>query len=144
MLSAVCKELNNWDFNHRAKKYVGEISIADGQLVGFSDRLAVGQYYRVVGSLYNDGIYLYGDEEVALKDETFDGAVWAMWVPQEVIDLAGEIKTWCEKYETADNMTPYQSESFGGYSYTKASGANGGTVRWQDAFRSRLNKWRKI
>lgn len=142
MLAEICKELNNWDFNHRAEKYLGEISIADGQLVGFSDKLAVGQYYRIVGSLYNDGIYKSGEE--ALTDETFDGAVWAMWVPQEIIDLAEQVQEWRTKYETADNLSPYSSESFGGYSYTKQTTSNGETAGWKDVFASQLDRWRKI
>lgn len=143
MLNELCKELNNWDFNHRAEKYIGEISIVDGQLVGFSDKLAVGQYYRVVGSLFNDGVYKYGEDE--LTDETFKGAVWAMWVPQEVVQLAEDIKEWVTKNETADKMSPYTSESFGGYSYTRALSSDGSIASWKDigSFKNRMNKWRK-
>ena len=42
------------------------------------------------------------------------------------------------------SLSPYQSESFGGYSYTKASASNGDQVDWKTVFRSRLNRWRKI
>jgi hypothetical protein len=142
MLSELCKELNNWDFNHRAEKYIGEISIANGQLVGFSDKLAVGQYYRVVGSIFNDGIYKRGDEE--LTDETFDGAVWAMWIPQEVVDLADEIKEWRDKYEKSETLSPYSSESFGGYSYSRQTASDGSNASWKTVFNSRLSSWRKI
>lgn len=142
MLTEICKELNNWDFNHRAEKYIGEISIVDGQLVGFSDKLAVGQYYRIVGSLYNDGVKKNGEE--TLTDEVFDGAVWAMWIPQEIIDLAQQIQEWRAKYETVDNISPYSSEAFGGYSYTKQTTSDGSTVGWKNVFGSQLKKWRKI
>ena len=43
--------------------------------------------------------------------------------------------------------SPYQSESFGGYSYTKASAGSsdsGEGITWQKKFKSQLNQWRKI
>ena len=148
MLSKLCKELNNWDFNHRADKYFGAIVIADGRLVTYSDKLVKDQYFRIVGSKFNDGIYEYPATE--LVDEVFDGAIWAMYVPDEIIELAEEIKDWQKRYGGVDSqsMSPYQSESFGGYSYTKAgasaSGGSGKANSWQGVFSARLNKWRKI
>ena len=144
MLSELCKELNNWDFYHRAEKYIGEISIADGQLVGFSDKLAVGQYYRIVGSIFNDGVYKYGDAETSLTDEKFSGAVWAMWIPKEVVDLADEIQAWRDKYEQSETLSPYTSESFGGYSYSRQTASDGSNASWQTVFGARLRSWRKI
>lgn len=80
-----------------------------------------------------------------LQDETFDGAVWALAVPRNVVELAGEIATWQEKYKDTVE-SPYTSESFGGYSYSKASGAGDstGSGGWQSAFRARLNPHRKL
>jgi hypothetical protein len=106
--------------------------------------LRAGQYFRVVGSVLNDGVYQYGN--CALRDETFDGAVWAMAVPAEFLRLEEEINAWRKQYENAAN-SPFQSESFAGYSYTKSStnGNSGGSVTgWQGVFASRLNKWRKL
>lgn len=106
--------------------------------------LRAGQYFRIVGSVLNDGVYQYGD--CALRDETFEGAVWAMAVPSEFLRLEEEIKAWRTQYENAAN-SPFQSESFAGYSYTKSSanGNSGGSVTgWQGVFASRLNKWRKL
>lgn len=137
MLTELCKELNNW---FCTKKYFGTFAIEDGALA--LPNLQDGQYFRIVGSVFNDGVYEYPAS--GLKDEAFDGAVWAMAVPAEVIALAAEIDEWKAKYETAENMSPYQSESFGGYSYTKASGAAGGTATWQDVFGSKLNNYRRI
>lgn len=137
MLSELCKELNNWFCK---KIYFDTFNIEGGVLI--VPELQNGQYFRIVGSTFNDGVYEYPASE--LKDEVFDGAVWAMAVPAEVIALSAEIDEWKTKYETAENMSPYQSESFGGYSYTKASGANGGTATWQDVFGSKLNNYRRI
>ena len=61
-----------------------------------------------------------------------------------VIDLADEIQKWQEKNGEA-SVSPYQSESFGGYSYSKATDAEtGGAVTWQSAFKRQLSAWRKI
>ena len=71
--------------------------------------------------------------------------MWALAVPKAVIDLSGEIEAWQEKNGEAA-ASPYQSESFGGYSYTKRSaGSDSNALNgWQDAFRGRLNDWRKL
>lgn len=138
MLSEVCHEINNY---FEVKKLFGVFTISNGHIE--IEGAKQGQYYRIVGSVFNDGVYEYGFEK-DMADEEFDGAVWLMAVPPEVINLSEEIDAWKAKYETADAMSPYQSESFGGYSYTKASGASGGTASWKDAFASKLNNWRRI
>jgi hypothetical protein len=50
-----------------------------------------------------------------------------------------------EKYGKAAE-SPYVSESFGGYSYTKSGGyeADGGVNNWVTAFKTRLAQWRKL
>ena len=98
----------------------------------------------IKGSIFNDGVYQYG-EELDLKDETFDGAIWAMAVPNQVIALSEEINQWILDNSVALS-TPYQSESFGVYSYSlKNGGQSDGNneLTWQSHFASRLNAWRK-
>ena len=146
MLTVLCKEINNW---FECAKFFGRFTVTDGVITGnFS--LQENQYFRIVGSVFNDGVYKY-DENLQLVDETFDGAIWAMAVPNEVIALAADIKEWTDKYQTVDSvaMSPFNSESFGGYSYSKSSGgSSSGNVdlsgTWQGAFADRLNHWRKI
>lgn len=146
MLTELCKELNNWfDVN----RLFGEFKIVDGKLVDMDDKLQNGQYFRIIGSIFNDGVYQYPVDD--LHDEEYEGAIWAMAVPPSVIALLDKISAWQQKYGGVDsvNMSPYQSESFGGYSYTKKSGgsSNGSgdsSGTWQSAFASELNKWRKI
>ena len=85
-------------------------------------------------------------EKLNLTDELFVGSVWLMAVPKEVIDLDNEIQAWITKYGETVN-SPYQSESFGGYSYSKSSGGSPGGSSgptWQSTFANQLNKWRKI
>lgn len=142
MLTELCQELRNW---FDCERHFGTFEIAGGNIT--APFLAEGQYFRIIGSLFNDGVHQYPAYD--LQAETFDGAVWALAIPQPVIKLAQEIQAWRDKYEAADSvaMSPFASESFGGYSYTKASGSSSdgsGSVTWQAAFKTRLNAWRKI
>ena len=139
MLEQVLMHLKNW-FLVPGGIHEGTYTIEDGGIA--LPFLANGQYFRIVGSVFNDGLHQYPASD--LKAETFDGTVWALAVPQAVIDLASEIEAWQKKNGDA-SVSPYQSESFGGYSYSKATdSATGGAVTWQSAFRSRLNAWRKL
>ena len=140
MLEEVLAHIHNW---FQVGIYPGKYTIRDGGIA--LPFLQNGQYFRIVGSVFNDGLHRYGPEMEALTDETFDGAVWALAIPKAVINLADEIAAWQEKYKDAAE-SPYSSESFGGYSYTKNGGANenGGSGGWQAVFRGRLNLYRKL
>ena len=145
MLSVICDYLKNW-FNYGQPKYFGKFTISEGQL-NISADIQANQYYRIVGSVFNDGIYKRGSE--SLQDEEFEGAVWLMAVPKDVIDLCAEIQAWQTKYGNIDSeaMSPFQSESFGGYSYSKASGGNASASSvptWQGVFADRLRRYQKI
>lgn len=88
----------------------------------------------------NDGVYSYPPNE--LVDETFEGEIWALAVPHAVEELDTAITEWVNKN---NSNSPYVSESFGGYSYTKGTNKNTGKpLGWQDAFRDDLNQWRKL
>ena len=139
MLEQVLMHLKNW-FLVPGGIHEGTYTIEDGGIA--LPFLANGQYFRICGSVFNDGLHQYPATD--LKAETFEGTVWALAVPQAVIDLAAEIEAW-EKKNGDASVSPYQSESFGGYSYSKATdSASGGAVTWQSAFRSRLSAWRKL
>lgn len=141
MLTELCQELRNWFVR---EKHFGTFEIEGGIIT--APFLVPGQYFRIVGSIFNDGVHLYGSD--ILTDETFDGAVWALAIPKEVVNLAIDISEWRAKYEAVDSpaSSPYMSESFGGYSYTKGSAYSGndGGSSWRSVFGSRLNLWRKI
>ena len=139
MLEEVLRHLNNW-FLVPDGIHLDTYTIEDGGIT--LPFLQEGQYFRVVGSVFGDGVYQYPAS--GLKDETFDGAIWSLSVPQAVVNLAEEIEAWQAKNGEAA-AGPYQSESFGGYTYSKAvDAATGGAVSWQAAFRSRLNDWRNL
>ena len=139
-LTRLCKELNNW-FEY--KKIFGVFHIENGEIkedLGLLEE----QRFRIADSVFNDGVHLFGDKD--LKDEVFEGAIWLMAVPQEVLNLCEKISDWESKYSEAV-LSPYTSESFGGYSYTKSnsSNENGGSnsVSFKNAFFDELNNWRK-
>lgn len=144
MLSMICSELNNY---FKVKSYDVNLKIENGNIIGMPE-LIEGQYFRLIGSVLSDGIYKYPVS--GLMDEPeFHGKIWSMAIPSEVIDLSYEIGDWIEKYNKVDSsaMSPFNSESFGGYSYSKSSSnSNSGSSAnsWQNIYKSRLNKYRKL
>lgn len=148
ILTELCQEIRNW-FDRDKEKWIGEIVIdgsgisCDGEAIELLD----GQYFRIIGSLLNDGVYLYPNEE--LNPETFEGAVWSMGIPPSVIALAEAIEKYNEKYATVIS-SPYQAEAFGGYSYSLGGGGSGGSAgkgnpaSWRNHFADDLDRWRKL
>ena len=148
MLTELCAELRNYFLrDYRKDIHSGEFSVSGGSIEPLSF-LQEGQYYRIVGSLFNDGVWKYGESSDSMKDETFTGSVWAMAVPPSVIALDAEIDEW--NMENASVLSsPYQSESFGGYSYSKDSGSASNVsgvevFGWQSHFANKLAKYRRI
>lgn len=142
-LTELCQEIRNYFIRSSDDIHTGKFTISGGRLQGVNFLLN-GQYFRIVGSVLNDGVWQYPAE--GLKDESFSGAVWAMAVPPAVIALAAEIDKWLADNAAVIN-SPYQSESFGPYSYSLKSGnsgATGSTITWQGQFAKRLNAWRRI
>ena len=139
MLEQVLMNIRNW-LPVKGGIYSGTFTIKDGGItLAF---LADGQYFRICGSVFNDGLHQYPATD--LVDEEFSGAIWALAIPPAVVDLADEIGAWQKKNGSAA-ASPYQSESFGGYSYSKATDSvSGGAVTWQSAFKKQLSAWRKI
>lgn len=142
ILTEICEYLNNYFWE---KKISGNFTISDGAIdaVGLKD----GQYFRIIGSTFNDGVHIYPATD--LTDEIFEGSIWAMAVPATVITIASDINEWQTKYGGADSdaMSPFTSESFAGYSYSKSGSGNansGSNITWQDVFGGRLNKYRKL
>ena len=145
MLTEVCAEIRNYFIRGYNDIHSGTFTISNGSIEALSFLLD-GQYYRIVGSVFNDGVHKYGDNKDVLIDEVFTGAVWAMAVPPAVIALSAEIDDWVAA--NADVLaSPYQSESFGGYSYTKGgsyANDNKAAYGWKDQFASKLSPYRRI
>ena len=139
MLEQVLMNIRRW-FPVEGGIHSGTFTIKDGGIA--LPFLADGQYFRIRGSVFNDGLHKYN--VLDLTDETFTGTIWALAIPKAVIELADEIGKWQEKNGEAAS-SPFSSESFGGYSYSKSTDAKtGGSVTWQSAFKQQLSAWRKI
>lgn len=149
MLTELCAELNNY-FDRDLPKFRGEVKVENGLVVtpqGFGEAVQNGQYFRLIGSVFNDGVYKWTGEAIeGLTDETFHGAIWLMAVPKEVVKLADDIKEWLTKYG-AQSVSPFSSENLSatGYSYTRATISADGTggSSWQASFARQLKRWRK-
>ena len=67
-------------------------------------------------------------------------------LPKAFLKIVSDITEWQNKNSQIVE-SPYTSESFGGYSYTKSTGSGsnaGGVLGWRDIFRARLNAYRRI
>ena len=143
MLTSVCQYLRNF-FDRRSDgsrlpSWTEEITITGGELAGFTDRLLPGQYFRILDSVLNDGVHQYGVDTLA--DETFSGTVQSMAVPQAVVDAAEALKEYRSKYGEALD-SPFASENYFGYSWTKGTTAE--TSGMPASVAATLNQWRKI
>lgn len=145
MLYEICEHLNNF-FDKRDGEYInrsdGTFVISNGVISPLSSSMIAGQYIRIVGSLLNDGIYLLPSNLTiaSLVNETFTGAVFGLAIPKDLVTLDSEITA----YVAANPASGYVSESFGGWSGTKATGSNGAPLSWKSVFAARLNRWRKL
>lgn len=144
-LSIFCEEVNNYFNKHQ--KIVGEFEISGGEIQLPEGVLKEGQYFRIKNSDLNDGVHLYPATD--LNDETFTGSIWPMAVPAAALDLAANINEWRKKYEdvNAAAMSPFTSESFSKYSYSKSAGGSssgtGDKTTWQGVFANQLNLYRR-
>ena len=141
LLEAVCLDIKNF-FVRKDDVYTGAFTISNGNIApSLPDNVS---YFRVMGSRLNDGVHYVGDND--LTDESFEGVIWVMTPPKAFLSLVAEISAWQTANKSAID-SPYISESFGGYSYSKASagtGAGTGVVCWQTQFKNRLNPYRRI
>lgn len=142
MIGQICAEVKNYFVQRDVDVHAGNYTIANGEIspVPF---VRVGQYYRIVGSALNDGVYQRGVDDLQLTDEEFFGSVWSMRIPKDFLALCDEIEAW--QTANAEALSgSYQSESFGGYSYSRGTSASGGAWTWKDQFRNKLNAYRKL
>ena len=145
ILEQVLGSIHNWFV--RDTLDVSDCAIENASLpasIDFPD----GVWYRIQGSYLNDGMHLRGSASEGLVDETFSGTITTHVIPRALLRVVEEISDWCATQGQTANG-PYQSESFGGYSYTlrgtsSASGTNAPATGWRAVFAGRLNQWRKL
>ncbi len=140
MITEILGHLRNWFI---VSVHPGTFRITPANITPMPENLKAGQHIRIAGSILNDGVYVLPlTQAQGLKNETFQGVVYGLNVPKELIALDEEITAWCAS--DAGAASGYTSESFGGYSYSKGTDASGAPVSWQGVFRTRLNPWRKV
>lgn len=141
VLEQVLDHIHNYFYT--GKIITGTFTIENGTLV--LDDLLNNQYYRITGSIFNDG--LHKNPETGMTDETFRGTILPMAVPKNVQDVSKEIGEWIDEYGTV-MYSPYQEEHVEGvYTYKRATSGRwyGDSISdWQTVFAKRLNAWRKI
>jgi len=151
----VLGHIHNWFVRERmGVKVVGGVLPASA-----TDRMVEGQWYRIEGSYLNDGVHQHPAD---LEEESFEGTLSLLAIPKALMLVIDQIEAWIEDYEEARSLSadarrkalssPYQSESFGGYTYTvrgdltanSASDGLSGPNGWKQVFAADLNQWRKV
>lgn len=137
MLNEILKHIRNY-FPDTSKRLTGSFEVKGGTINPFP-YLADNQYFLIEGSALNDKVWKNG-ELGKLQDEDFDGAITPLKIPADFLELVAEI----EEFEANNQASIATSESFGGYSISRATTAEGNIASWKNAFGSRLNSWRKV
>jgi len=144
MLTEICQYLHNY-FDY--ERHSGDISIVGHEVFCNGKQIEIenGQYF----ALFRQRIPLGVFQKNELSDKSFTGSVWLMDVPKAIIDA----NTWAETWK-ANNMAAgseansvFQSESFGGYSYSKGNNSKGkvGASIFDNAqFAAMLAPYRKL
>lgn len=135
MLYEILKTIRNF-FPDVEKQRSGVFTIRNNVIEPFVS-LYDGQYFLIEGSHLNDGVHLASDE---LKNEEFRGTITPLNIPADFLSLVAEI----EDFQKDNKPSLLQSESFGGYSYSRGQTKSGNVTGWQNAFATRLNAWRKL
>lgn len=123
MLTNICQYLHNY-FEYEKHfgliSIIGDVVFCDGEEIEMGE----GQYFVLFRERYVIGVYQNGDE---LTDKTFQGSVWLMDIPDAILKANQWAEQWMEKNGGVDSAasSPFQSESFGGYSYSKGNNSVG-------------------
>lgn len=152
-LEQVLAHIHNWFI--RETLSLSGCEVVGGQLPASVTRgLMPRQWYRIEGSYLNDGLHQHPAAD--LEDETFDGTMSLLAIPRPLLEVVDRISDWVALNGEATSKalaSPYQSESFGGYTYSMrsdltggsySSSGGGGLTGWQAAFRSDLNPYRRL
>lgn len=142
MLENILKYLNNHFY---AWQEVGGFIINDNK-IKVKANYVQGQYIRITGSILNNGVYQIKNVEgemielEGLTNEIFEGCIFGLAIPKDLLKLAEVI----EEYEKENKKNNVISESFGGYSYTKATDKSGNIASWESVYFNALCKYRRI
>lgn len=165
-IEALCAETHNY---HETDKVIGDYTIENGNIV--LPFLAENQFFRVVGSKFNDGVYIYSQDAFIIRSSTWEEVMngnldwealkektWGELVERDLVDETFHGAIWpmnmpraflalskeIAEYNESEEAKPkpYTSENINGYySYTKASATDS---EWQNVFSGKLKRWRKV
>lgn len=132
-IAAVMRRVRNFFERERID---GTFTISGGMLEPLPDA----PYIAISGSAWHDGVFPAGTLPETGHDEQFDGKVWGLHPPSDFLAMCESIS----EYDAKNPVGAYQSESFGGYSYTR--GNVGGTAGdgWEAAFAGQLAPYRRM
>lgn len=123
----------------------GLFNIVDNQIT-VKGKYIQGQYIKLEGSIMNDSVYKvisYSENKITVEgaiNEEFKGIIYSLAVPKELIELETKIK----EYEANKTKSDIISESFGNYSYSRATNSNGDIADWKDVFKTDLKPYRAM
>lgn len=122
----------------------GSFAIINGRLTGTKNKYITQQYIIIKGSILNDGLYQVTPSLTVANslDEEFDGVIYGLAIPMLVIQISKEVRI----YEESNPIQKSNiiSTSWGGWSESKATGANGGNITWQELFDKKLMPYKKM
>ena len=140
ILTTVCRSLPR--FFERSSES-GTFTIENEILTGNAATYLVGSYIAVTGSLINNGVYLVNDSMITLvgaKNEVFQGTIYQLAIPNDFLAMVEEIQGNIETTAKVDQGIT--SFSFGGYSESRATTADGVVASWREVYKSRLVPFR--
>lgn len=140
MMQSVMRECRNFFETAYAD---GSFSISAAGVLSPMTALGAG-YIAIEGSTFHNGVHcaLNSGKLIDLDEtpaENFSGRVWLLCPPADFVRLCEEI----DDYVSKNPATAFVSESFGGWSGTRASGQNG-VLSWQQVFAARLAPFRRM
>lgn len=141
-MEEILRYLNNYFFRFKA---TGKFEIRGNKIIGLKGEYFKGQYLLIEGSLFNDGVIEVLDcsnNEITIEkpyNEKFEGVIYSLAVPTQLRELKDKIEEFKLKNKNSDKV----SESFEGYSYTKAA-VNGEIATWKDVFKEELRPFRQM
>lgn len=140
------EELLNYLKNYFYKFMVEGNFIISENKIKIVGNFLQGQYIKIQGSVLNDGVYRINSitnkeiEVIGAENEEFEGIIYSLAIPKQLIELENEIKAYKDKNKPSSII----SESFGGYSYTLAPSKDGTKASWKDIFKTELSPYRKM
>ena len=141
-MNKILRYLNNYFYKFGEK---GLIKIEENK-IQVNGKYLVGQYIKLEGSTMNDTVLKVisvVDNQITVTgayNEEFEGVIYSLAVPRDLIELEEKIK----EFEATNKPSNLNAESFGGYSYSKASNGKGGVASWKDIFFDDLKPYRKL